>query len=188
MNIRDISNDTKETYRLAENERAVFLARNRNDRIVFELEGPGAEARIFALYSGSGTDSFSPEIVVRHLASDTVSRTTVRGDLSDTASLRFRGLIEVVRNAVRSDAGQDVRIFLRSEDARASSAPELEIDTDDVSCSHAATIAPPDPEQLFFLATRGLPKERAIALLADGFFRDAKDAMSALSTDTIRPI
>lgn len=175
MQFLDITHDHQKTYRLGENEQVVFLMENRDGTIAFELSGPKAEAHVFAFYSESGTASSAPDIVVRHLAPDTVSRTVVRARLSGSASLRFRGRIRIVQDAVRSDARQDVRALLLSTDARASAAPELEIDTDDVVCSHAASIAPPDAEQLASLAMRGLSEAQATALLADGFFKDARE-------------
>lgn len=175
MNIRDISNDTETIYRLMENERAVFVMENRADETVFELAGAGAEAHIFSLLSGREKEAFEPKIVVRHLAPDTRSRTDVRAVLDGSASLRFRGRVEVSRDAVRSDAREDVRVLLLSSASSASAAPELEIDTDDVSCTHGAAIAPPDPEQLAYLATRGLSAKQATELLARGFFKEARE-------------
>lgn len=174
MEMRNITDDTETTYRLEENERVVFLMENRTDEVVFELAGAGAEARAFLLLSGTDA-SFEPRVTVRHLAPGTRSRTDVRAVLDGSASLRFRGRIEVARDAAGADARESVRVLLLSSEARASAAPELEIGTDDVACSHGAVIAPPDPEQLAYLATRGLSEKQAAGMLVDALFKEARE-------------
>ncbi len=181
MELKDISKDIETTYRLGENERVAFLMENRDGEIIFELTGTNAVARIFALYDGTEDDRFTPRIIQRHFAPDTVSTLTVRARLDGSSSLRFRGLVEIDRGATRSDARQDIRALLLSPEASASAMPELEIDTNDVSCSHAASIAPPDAEQLAYLATRGLSKAQATRLLTDGFFHDTLADMRRLA-------
>lgn len=180
MNIRDISNDTETIYHLMDNERAVFVVENRADEIVFELAGAGAAAYIFMLHSGSEDTNAEPRIIVRHLAPDTMSFVSVRARLEDRSALRFRGRIEIASDAVRSEAREDVRVLLLSPETRATTIPELEIKTEEVRCSHAATIAPPDPDQIHYLATRGLTREQAVNLLAEGFFKDVREEIEKM--------
>jgi len=187
MDFRDITNDKETTYRLGENERVVFLMENRDGEVIFELAGANAAAHIFAFYTGTNEARFSPRIIQRHLAPDTVSSSTMRARLDGSSSVSFRGLVNIAKDATGSDARQDCRALLLSPGTSASAKPELEIGTDDVSCSHAATIAPPDAEQLFYLATRGLSRAGATALVSEGFFKNAKDAMSELTTHDQRP-
>lgn len=183
MKFIDITNDQKTTYRLGENEQVVFLMENRDGEVVFELAGAHAVAHIFAFYTGVDDDRFSPRIIQRHLAPDTVSSSTMRARLDGSSSVSFRGLVDISNDATGSDARQDCRALLLSPKTSASAAPELEIGTDDVSCSHAASITPPDAEQICYLATRGLSEADATALLADGFFKDAKDMIHELTTN-----
>ncbi|MEI7750258.1 MAG: SufD family Fe-S cluster assembly protein [Candidatus Moraniibacteriota bacterium] len=183
MKFIDITNDPRKTYRLGENEQVVFMMENRDSETTFELAGPGAETHIFALYTGIDDEHFTPRIIQRHLAPNTVSSATVRARLDGTSSIDVRGLVDITKGADSSDAKQDCRALLLSADASASAKPELEIDTDDVTCSHAASIAPPDAEQLAYLATRGISRNKAVALLADGFFKDAKETMNKLTTN-----
>ncbi len=180
MKLKDISKDIETTYRLGENEQVVFLMENRDGEIIFELAGSGSAAHVFALYSGTEGNRFTPRIIQRHLAPDTVSSSTVRARLDGSSSLRFRGLVEIDRGATRSDARQDIRALLLSPEANASAVPELEIDMDDVTCSHAASIAPPDAEQLAYLATRGISPDQTIALIAEGFFKDTLEKIEIL--------
>ncbi|NTV55400.1 MAG: SufD family Fe-S cluster assembly protein [Candidatus Moranbacteria bacterium] len=180
MKVIDITNDKEALYRLGENERVVFLMENRDGEIIFELAGSGSAAHVFALYNGTEGNRFTPRIIQRHLAPGTVSSSTVRARLDGSSSLRFRGLVEIDRGATRSDARQNIRVLLLSPDSSASAVPELEIDTDEVSCTHAAAIAPPDVEQLSYLATRGISPDQATALIAEGFFKDTLEKIEIL--------
>ena len=183
MKVIDITNDKETLYRLGKNEQVVFMMENRSGEIVFELAGENAAAHIFAFYSGTENERFAPRITQRHLAPNTISSATVRARLSGSSCVDFRGLVEIAKGADGSDAKQDCRALLLSTDASASAKPELEIDTDDVTCSHAAAISPPDPDQINFLATRSISRDKAVALIADGFFKDAKETMNKLTTN-----
>ena len=76
-----------------------------------------------------------------------------------------------------------MRHLLLSSGVKASSFPSLEIETDDVRCGHAATMSAPDPEQLFFLRSRGLSETAATALIARGFSYDLFEKMRVLGVD-----
>ena len=81
----------------------------------------------------------------------------------------YYGTIHVQRGAVGTDAYQQNRNLLLSPGARADTNPQLEIETDDVRCSHGATVGPIDEEQLFYLTSRGMTEEEAKALIVRGF-------------------
>ena len=187
MKVIDITNDKETLYRLSKNEHVIFLMENRDEEIIFELAGAGSEAHIFAFYTGTNDDRFVPHVIQRHLAPNTVSSATVRARLDGSSSVDFRGLVEITKGANGSDAKQDCRALLLSPDAHASAKPELEIDTDDVTCSHAAAISAPDTDQINYLATRSISPDQAIALIADGFFKDAKERIHKLTTENTKP-
>jgi len=183
MKLIDITNDSEAIYRIAENERVVFVMENRVDDLTFELAGRNAEAHVFSLLSGHDDDAFEPKVIIRHLAPDTKSSVSVRARLDDRSSLRFRGCVEIAQTAVRTEAREDVRALLLSPEARASAAPELEIGTDEVVCTHAAVIAPPDRDQIIYLATRGLSEKQAADLLAEGFFKEMRKEIALKAND-----
>lgn len=179
MQFRNISTDTKNYYTLKENEQCVFFLLNRSGDITFELQGAGAEARVFAFFIGTGTEKHTLSISQQHLASDTTSHVLVKSILRDAAEFSYQGMIHIAQVATLSDASQENRNLLLSKDARAFSKPALEILTSDVRCHHAATTSPLNPETLFFAETRGLNPKQAEELLIGGFFQSALDAMSA---------
>jgi Fe-S cluster assembly protein SufD len=81
-------------------------------------------------------------------------------------------MINVDKGAQRTDAFQDCRNLILSKRAHADAIPGLEIEADDVACTHAAAIAQIDPDQLFYLTSRGLPAERASELIVGGFLAE----------------
>jgi Fe-S cluster assembly protein SufD len=92
-----------------------------------------------------------------------------KGALADRSRAVFRGIIRVHPGAQRTDAYQTNRNLLLSKEARADSLPNLEIQADDVKCSHAATVGQLEEDALFYLMARGLPREQAERLVVLGF-------------------
>ncbi len=87
----------------------------------------------------------------------------------------YAGLIKIEKRAARSDAYQANRNLVLSDKAKATSIPMLEIDNNDVRCTHGATVGPVDPEHLFYLRSRGIPESTAKRMLIQGFFGDVLD-------------
>ncbi|HEV2360071.1 MAG TPA: SufD family Fe-S cluster assembly protein, partial [Acidimicrobiales bacterium] len=82
------------------------------------------------------------------------------------------GLIHMQKGAVRADAAQTNRTLVLSEGAHADSVPNLDIEENDVRCSHASAVGPIDPEQRYYLESRGVRPEVADRLILLGFFDD----------------
>lgn len=186
MKFINITNDTQSTYRLEKGERCVFFMQNRSGELTFELAGTGAEAHVFAFFFGRGNDQATLRITQKHSAPDTVSSALVKSALSDKAEFTYEGLIRIEKSAHGADASQESRALLLSPQARAFAKPALEILADDVSCRHAATTSPLNPEALFFAASRGLSPEQARELLVQGFFNDALEKMENLGVEKLK--
>jgi Fe-S cluster assembly protein SufD len=84
----------------------------------------------------------------------------------------WRGMINVDKGAQRTDAFQDCRNLILSARAHADAIPGLQIEADDVACTHAAAVAQIDPDQLFYLTSRGLGREQASELIVGGFLAE----------------
>jgi Fe-S cluster assembly protein SufD len=134
------------------------------------IEGPGAEARLSGCYFGSETQHFDLHTFQNHRVGDSVSDLLFKGALRDRARTVYQGLIKVHRDAQRSDAYQANRNLLLSSKARADSIPSLEIEANDVRCTHGATVSQVDEEQLFYLRARGLTRREAEHMIVLGFF------------------
>jgi Fe-S cluster assembly protein SufD len=140
------------------------------DDVTSHLEGPGCESEMLALWFGDDAQHFDHHTLQHHAAPHAYSDLLYKGALTDSASSVFRGLIRVDRGAQLTDAYQTNRNLLLSEDSHATTLPNLEIEADDVRCSHGATVGQVDENMLFYLMSRGLTRRHAERLLVFGFF------------------
>ena len=140
------------------------------NRVEASLVGQGAEAELKAIYFASGEQFFDFHTLQDHQVGNTRSDLLFKGALQDTARTVYAGLIKIEKHAARSDAYQANRNLVLSDKAMATSIPMLEIDNNDVRCTHGATVGPVDPDHLFYLRSRGIPEPTAKRMLIQGFF------------------
>jgi len=141
------------------------------------LTGSGAESDLTAVYFGDGSQMLDFRTLQDHAAPRTRSDLLFKGAVEDTAQSVYSGLIRIRRDAQKANAFQTNRNLVLTEGAEAKSVPNLEIEADDVKCSHASTVGPIDEDQLYYLATRGVPPEEAERLVVLGFFDDVFDRL-----------
>ncbi len=134
-----------------------------------ELAAPGAHSEIVGFVLGEDRQHMDHHTVHDHRAPRTTSNIDFKVALAGGARSAYTGLIRIAAGAPGSEAFQENRNLLLSEGSRAETIPELEIMTDDVQCSHGATVAPLDPEQVFYLESRGIPPLEAERLIVRGF-------------------
>jgi len=133
------------------------------------LLGPGANSDMLGLYFGDDSQHFDHNTSQDHMAPNTASDLLYKGALDHNSRSVFRGIIRVHPKAQKTDAYQTNRNLLLSDNARADSLPNLEIEADDVRCSHGATVGQLDAESRFYLMSRGLTREQAERLVVLGF-------------------
>jgi Fe-S cluster assembly protein SufD len=134
--------------------------------------GPGASSELLGLYFGDSDQHFDHNTSQDHVAPNTTSDLLYKGALDERSRSVFRGIIRVHPDAQRTDAYQTNRNLLLSENARADALPNLEIEADDVRCSHGATVGELDKELLFYLMSRGMNRQQAERLVVQGFLGD----------------
>jgi Fe-S cluster assembly protein SufD len=144
-------------------------------RVEASLVGPGADAELKAVYLASGEQFFDFHTLQDHQVGNTRSDLLFKGALQDVARTVYAGLIRIEKGAARSDAYQANRNLVLSDHAKATSIPMLEIDNNDVRCTHGATVGPIDPQHMFYLRSRGIPEQTARRMLVQGFFGDVLD-------------
>ena len=154
------------------------------------LEGEGAEGKFSGCYFGNESQHFDFHTFQNHAVGHSTSDLLFKGALRDRARMIYQGLIRVHKNAQRSDAYQANRNLILSDKARADSIPSLEIEANDVRCTHGATVGQVDEEQRFYLMARGLSKHDAERLIISGFFepvleRIPSPTLRALVTETM---
>ncbi|MDH3732337.1 MAG: Fe-S cluster assembly protein SufD [Gemmatimonadota bacterium] len=154
------------------------------------LLGQGCDSRMHALWFGDSDQHFDHHTLQLHAEPHAASDLLFKGALSDSSTSIFRGLIRVDPGAQLTDAYQTNRNLLLSDKAKAIALPSLEIEADDVRCSHGATIGQVDDAQLFYLMARGLTRQQAERLLVFGFFEEvlARIPMSGVRARVLEAI
>jgi len=141
-------------------------------RMETKLAGRGSSAKVTGAYVGNGRQHLDYDTTQEHAGADTVSDLAFRGVLGDRATAVWRGMIKVDAGAQRTDAYQESRNLLLSNRAHADAIPGLEIEADDVRCTHAAAVAQVDAEQLYYLRSHGIREPEAKRLVIDGFLQE----------------
>ncbi len=136
------------------------------------LRGQGSDSEMLALYFANDDQHFDHYTLQHHAAANAHSDLLYKGVGDDSSVGVFSGMIKVDLHAQKTDAYQKHRTLMLSSDARNYSVPQLEINANDVRCSHGSTTGPVDQEQLFFLRSRGISRELAEKMLVTAFLED----------------
>jgi len=133
------------------------------------LEGPGSSVELVGFLFGEGKQHFDHHTVHDHRSDHTYSNLDFKVVLKDRSRSAYTGLIRIEPHAPDSEAYQENRNLLLNDGTRAESIPELEILTDEVKCTHGATVGTLDQLHIFYLMSRGIPRAEAIRLIVGGF-------------------
>jgi Fe-S cluster assembly protein SufD len=157
------------------------IARN---EVHVHLEGEGSRVSVDGLYWPRGDQHHDNVVLIEHVAPRCVSHQLYKGIVDDHGHGVFNGRIIVWPGADGADANQTNKNLLLSEFAEIDTRPRLEILTDDVKCTHGAAVGALDEEALFYLRSRGVPREAARALLTSAFAREMLDRVESESVRT----
>ena len=151
-------------------------ARVRNDS---RISGQGGTSYLTAAYFADGERMHDFRTLQDHAAPSTTSDLLFKGAVQDRGRSVYSGLIRVGKAARGTNAFQTNRNLVLSEGAGAESVPNLEIETDDVRCSHASAVGPIDEDQRYYLESRGVPADVAEQLIVVGFLGEVLDRLPA---------
>jgi len=140
-----------------------------------ELNGPGGHAELLGLYFPTGRQHIDHQTLQIHRAPNCFSDLLFNGALKDRAHNVYMGIIKVLPGAQKTDAFQRNGNLVLDGTARADSIPGLEIEADDVRCTHAATASQVEDEYVFYLMARGLTRPQAERMIVQGFFQEVLD-------------
>jgi Fe-S cluster assembly protein SufD len=144
-------------------------------RIENDLAGQGGTSRVTGAYFADGYQHLDYDTLQRHIAPNTTSDFAFKGALRDKARAVWRGMIRVEEDAQKTNAYQENRNLLLSPNAHADSIPGLEIEANDVRCTHGATVSQVDRDELFYCMARGLSRGEAERLIVRGFYQEIFD-------------
>jgi Fe-S cluster assembly protein SufD len=133
------------------------------------VTGEGADVVLDSLATSNGDQVLDTQSIIDHRVPHTTSRQLHKSLLKDRSKSVFSGKIFVRKDAQKTAAFQQSRSLLLSNDAEVDAKPQLEIEADDVRCSHGATVAQLNADEMFYLRSRGIPKAKAEAMLCDAF-------------------
>ena len=154
----------------------------RNDLNV-DINGEGASPVLNGLVLLNGTQHCDNHTLLNHLVPNCPSYELYKHVLEGKATGVFKGQIYVHREAQKTDAVQNSRTLLLSDEAQMNSQPALEIYADDVKCTHGSTIGPVDEGAIFYLQSRGVSREMAVRLMTYAF---AADLTRRIKVDPVR--
>lgn len=133
------------------------------------IEGEGAEVVLDGLTTAQGEQLLDTQSIVDHRVPHTTSRQLYKSILKDKSRSVFSGKIFVRKGAQKTAAFQQTKTLLLSNDAEVDAKPQLEIEADDVRCSHGATVTQLNHDEMFYLRSRGIPESTAEAMLCQAF-------------------
>jgi Fe-S cluster assembly protein SufD len=155
------------------------------NELAVTLQGANIHAVVNGLYTVQGQQHVDNHTVIEHCQPHSFSSQLYKGVLDEQGRAVFNGKIFVHDIAQQTNAYQLNRNLLLSPTAEADTKPQLEIFADDVRCTHGATVGPVNPDEIFYLETRGMPRERAVRILSQGF---AREAVGRITEERLRPV
>ncbi len=141
------------------------------------ITGKGGTSHLAAVYFADGDRMHDFRTLQDHAAPASTSDLLFKGAVQDRGRSVYSGLIRVRKEAPGTNAFQTNRNLVLSEGASAESVPNLEIETNDVRCSHASAVGPIDEEQRYYLESRGVPPAAAERLIVLGFFGEVLERL-----------
>jgi Fe-S cluster assembly scaffold protein SufB len=143
-----------------------FRSKARNDT---RLVGQGSMVEDLQLFYGSGDQSYDSSIHLTHLGTDTHGQSITRGVFTDRARGMSRGLVRIEKDANKTLSFISEHAMLLARGARSDTIPILEILCRDVKATHSTSVHPVDPEQVFYLESRGIAEADAVRMIGEGF-------------------
>ena len=138
----------------------------------------GSFSEMLGLFFADGSQHFDHRTEQDHSAPNCTSDLLYKGALRDTSRAVYSGWVRVRPGAQRTDAMQTSRNIVLSDKAKADAIPNLEIEANDVKCGHAASVGPVEEDTIFYLQSRGIPRDEAVRLVVFGFFQEVLDRIT----------
>ncbi len=141
-------------------------------------DGIGCNSELYVLGLQDNKTHTDYQTIIHHNKTDGISKEIVKNILRGSSRAVFNGKIIVEKNAQKTNASQTNKNIILSQQARVNTNPQLEINADDVVCSHGSTTGELDDDALFYLQSRGIERESALALMISGFAGEILDQVS----------
>ena len=134
-----------------------------------DLIGNGSHAELKVVAASSGRQIQGIDTRVTNYGNNSIGHILQHGVILERGTLTFNGIGHIIKGAKGADAQQESRVLMLSDKARSDANPILLIDENEVTAGHAASIGQVDPEDMYYLMSRGIDKETAERLVIRGF-------------------
>ncbi len=139
------------------------------------LVGPGSALEDLQAFYGAGETAYDSAVHITHVGTDTQGQSVTRGVFRDSARGMSRGLVRIEKEARKTISFLSEHAMLLSRGARSDTIPILEILCRDVKATHSSSVAPVDPERVFYLESRGISETESVRMIAEGFLAHVLD-------------
>lgn len=153
----------------------VILDKPGKKELVIPFLKKGEDIEILGLVIGEKPGDYELNVVMNHKVGETKGRVEIRGVAKNGARVKITGLIKIDKDAQKVDDFLEMRVLLLDDKSWAVVEPKLEIEANQVKASHAATVSNINEEEMFYLMSRGMNKERAEEMIVDGFLKGITD-------------
>lgn len=165
----DINKTKSEKITLAESGKYVVFFYNYSGNVEVEIQNKGIDVEILGLFIGRDSSHFDIHTVQHHEVGESQSNLLVHGIFFDKSYFDYSGLIKIDKDAQLTHSYQKNQNIIMSDAVHVGSDPSLEIEANDVFCTHGSTTGELSKDQLYYLANRGIAKKKAEELLLHGF-------------------
>lgn len=183
MKFTNVNHCKKTHFTVTEPGRHIYYLHNFSGYVTVDIATKGAEVYIFGLYDGRNANEFNLHTTQHHMVGESTSDLFIKGVFDDQSKFLYEGLIHIDKGAQKSNAYQKNQNLITSDGVYVDSRPFLEIEANDVRCTHGSTTGKLDAEQLFYAEARGIDIIQAKEMLIEGFKQDLLNKMSDLGVD-----
>lgn len=177
-NFIDLNKIKKSTVKLNRPGRYVAFVENKSGNFVFEINAENIDLEIFGLFHGKNSDDFKVHTVQHHRAANSKSNLLIRGVFDDESKFHYTGLVKIEKKAQKSHAYQKNQNLILSPGVFVESEPFLEIEANDVFCTHGSTTGKISEDQIYYLTSRGVSRADAQKLIVEGFLDAVRQKLS----------
>ena len=142
------------------------------NNLIITLDSENCKTKMYGLCLANLNQNVDNQTTVNHVKPNSISKELYKNILNDKANVAFNGKIYVKKNAKKTNAFQLNKNIILSNEATVKTKPQLEIITDDVKCSHGATIEKINQKQLFYLKSRGIEEKKSKKILIKAFIEE----------------
>lgn len=150
------------------------VGKGSNEQVIlkFNLNGKDAQVNMIGLFAGQGEEHFDLRTETHFNANHTCGHITIKGIMTEKAKTNYFGLIRIPKGMQDTDGYVGHHTLLLSKEAQAKSIPSLEIEANEVTCGHSASVGQVDERAIFYLMSRGLTESQAKNILIEAFFEE----------------